>query len=360
MKVLMISTDRKIFDESSAVRQRMIDYGELVDELHVIVFSKNKNKKLNFGNIFVYPTNSWNRWFYVFGAIRIGKKILKPDLITTQDAFECGLVGWRLARYFNAKLQLQIHTDFLSSYFKKESLLNSIRVLIAKFLIPRANCIRVVSKKIRNSLLSKFNLDNVSVLPIFVDVKKIQDEPIKASLKDKYSQFDFVILIASRLTKEKNIRIAIKAMKQITKKYSKTGLIIVGEGAQEKKLKQQVKRNKLQNNIVFEKWSNHLSSYYKTADLFLLTSNYEGYGLTIIEAASVGCKIISSDVGVAREVLEEENIFKHKDVIDLKEKIFRAIQGEIGFPNRNFLDNFPTKTEYLLAYKKHWEQCGSQ
>lgn len=38
----MISTDRKIFEENSFVRSRITQYGELFEELHVIVFSMNK------------------------------------------------------------------------------------------------------------------------------------------------------------------------------------------------------------------------------------------------------------------------------------------------------------------------------
>ena len=45
MKVIMISTDRKAFEEGSEVRERFGKYGSLVDELHIIVFAE---KKLSF------------------------------------------------------------------------------------------------------------------------------------------------------------------------------------------------------------------------------------------------------------------------------------------------------------------------
>ena len=40
MKVLMLSTDKNIFKEGSAVRQRMIEYGNIVEELNIIVLYK--------------------------------------------------------------------------------------------------------------------------------------------------------------------------------------------------------------------------------------------------------------------------------------------------------------------------------
>ena len=38
--VLMISSDRKVFEKDSAVRRRMIEYGGITDELHIVVFSR--------------------------------------------------------------------------------------------------------------------------------------------------------------------------------------------------------------------------------------------------------------------------------------------------------------------------------
>ncbi len=341
MKVLMISTDKNIFKEGSGVRERMIEYGGLVEELHIIVFAK-KNFQFsvsNFQNIFIYPTNSKSRWFYVCDAIKLGKKI-NADIVTAQDPFESGLAGWFIKRKLDIPLQLQIHTDFLSPYFAQDSILNRLRVFLAKFLIPRADCIRVVSERIRKSLKKE-----CFVLPIFVDVEKIKNAPVKTNLHEKYPQFDFIILMASRLTKEKNITLAIKAVKEINDK--KIGLIIVG-GEPEKK--------ESSANIIFEPWTNDLISYYKTADLFLLTSNYEGYGMTLMEAAAAGCKIISSDVGIAGEILEKENIFKVGDRKDLQEKIEKAIRGEI---KPCLAIKTISKQEYLENYKKSWDLCGS-
>lgn len=324
-KVLMISRDRDIFKENSEARRRMIEYGALAEKLRVIVLNR------------------------PFRSLKIGKEIKGFDLVTTQDPFETGLIGWLAAKIFGARLQLQIHTDFLSEYFWKESLLNKIRVLTAKFLIPKADCVRVVSERIKKYLGKGI------VLPIFVDIEEIKNVPIKTNLRDKYPQFNFVILMASRLTKEKNINLAIEAMEGIVKKHPKTGLIITGSGSEEKKLK--AESYKLKANVIFEPWTDDLASYYKTADLFLLTSNYEGYGRTLIEAAVVDCKIISSDVGVADEILEKENIFAPGDKNALEEKIIKAISGEIK-PAKPV--KIKTKKEYLEKYGNGWKNCAKK
>jgi glycosyltransferase involved in cell wall biosynthesis len=370
MKILMISIDKDLFDENSEMRQRIIEYGNLTEELHVIVFNRYKlgeavgtDMILASSKVFIYPTDSDSKFSYISDAKKITKKILKThshglDLVTAQDPFMTGWVGYKIAKKFKIPLQIQIHTDFLSPYFKKESLLNRIRVLIAKFIIPKASCIRVVSERIKNSLLARgywLVPEKIVVLPIFVDIGKIKNTSISIDLHKKYSQFDFIILMASRFTKEKNIKIAISAINEIIKEYPKTGLIIVGVGPEENNLKLKIKNLKLLNNVIIEPWNNDLISYYKTADLFLLTSNYEGYGRTIIEAAAAGCKIVSSNVGIADEVLDNNTIFQEGNEKELKEKIIKAIKGEI-MPPKLFI--FQTKEGYLNEHKKSWEMCG--
>ena len=401
MKILSIGSDKNLFSEKSEVRQRIIEYGNLVEELHIVVFTKRQSqisnlKSQNFGNIFLYPTNSMSKWLYIFDAYKIAKKLLATNhklqttnyLITCQDPFESGLVGFLIKRKFKILLQLQIHTDFLSPYFWKESFLNKIRVLIAKFLISRADCVRVVSDRIKNSIIENCKLpacpslgagrkienSAIAVLPIFIDVKKIQETPIIINLREKYPQFDFIILIASRLTKEKNIGVAIKAMVEIIKKYPKTGLIIVGDGPELKNLKSQISNLKttfqnlnLDKQIIFENWQEKdiLISYYKTADLFLLTSNYEGYGMAIVEAMAAGCPVIMTDVGLAHEILRDNREGLIVPIGD-REKLIKAIftviehselRENLKNNSQKIFNNWLSENDYLQKYYNSWRMC---
>lgn len=386
MKVLSIGLDRKLFEENSAVRQRIIKHGRLAEELHIIVFNKCRSCKTKIipaaDNVFIYPTNSQSQWLYVFDAIKIGQEIIKnrwlkigsrPNefIISTQDPFECGLVGWRLKSKFGIPWQVQVHTNFFSPYFKRESLLNKVRVIMAKFLIPKADSIRVVSQQILNQMKKNWQdkIANIpiTVLPVLVDIEKIKKTPIRTNLHHKYRQFNFIILMASRLSQEKNIGLAIEAMGEIIKKYPKTGLVIVGEGPEKNNLKLKIQNLKLSDNVVIENWSNDLISYYKTADLFLLTSNYEGYPRTVIEALASACPVVMTDAGGAGEVIKNgynglvvpvgsqqaliEALMKIIADTSLRNKITAAAKDTI---NRQFT---MSKEEYLQNYKKCWEKC---
>ncbi len=373
MKVLMLSTDENIFQEGSEVRQRMIEYGSLFEELHIIVKNqKSKIKNQKFGNVFVYPTNTNFKLFYFWNAYKIGKQIIRNwkleirnCVLSTQDPFETGLVGYFLKKKFGLPLQIQIHTDFLSPYFWQESLKNKIRVLLAKWLVRKADCLRVVSQRIKDSILrSSQDLGscddpNIHVLPIFVDVEAIKNAPIKTDLHQKYPGYDFIILMASRLTREKNIGMAIQALTDAKNanetRMMRTLLLIVGDGPELEELKAKSEKLKIDANVKFESWTNDLISYYKTADLFLNTSNYEGYGRTIIEALAAGCPVISTNVGIAPEFIKASQsgiVIAPKDARGLSDALMEIMSNKGKYKGTIEQPVIKDKNEYLKLYKE--------
>ena len=363
MRILSISSDRKVFEKGSAVRSRLLDYGRLVEELHVIVFAKKSPKfqdEIIQPNIFLYSTNSLSKFFHIPHAILCALKLKRTgvlvDVVTTQDPFESALAGYIIARILKARLHIQIHTDVMSSYFARESILNQARVLLVKYLIPRANAIRVVSERIKNSI-EKITCEDTPIvtLPIFVEAKNISST---IDLKKKYPQFDFHILVASRLSREKNIGSTIIAMQSVVSTHPKAGLIVVGSGPEEAKLKKLVAGFDLGKNVIFEGWQDDLFGNYKTADVFVLSSYYEGYGMTVVEALSNGLPVIMTEVGCAGSIVKDGQnglIVPIGDTKALANALGEVISGKLKFDVKS--PKLPTKEEYLAVYKKSWEDA---
>ena len=313
MKVLTIGTDRKLFEEGSAVLARQIAYASKMEEFHIVVCTVSKGlTEKHIGNLFIYPTNSSSKFGFLMDAYKLGKKIIVQNkfirgasVISGQDPFENGLMAYRLAKKFRLPIQLQLHTDCFSLYFQN-SFLNRIRVKIARFLIPRAQGLRVVSDKIAQSLKQNFpNLKIVpQILPIFVDIQKIIDAPAETSLRQQFSQFNFIILMASRLTKEKEIGTALQVLASFVTDFPHTGLIIAGDGPEKKNLERLAQTLDISDHVVFVGWQENLIPYFKIANLFLLTSRYEGYGMILIEAGASGLPIITTDVGITGEIFQ--------------------------------------------------------
>ncbi len=324
-KAIMISTDRMIFNERSAVRKRMIEYSKSYKELHIIIFSKKTLKnpseiKIS-DNCYVYSTDSITRFSYINNAFKIGKKILKSFdinekvLITCQDPFETGLAGRKIASLRqNTHLLLQIHTDLFSPYFTKHSILNRIRLSIARNTLRDAQTVRVVSRKIADSLVLRgIPADDIVLKPIEI-ANYSNDLNPSFNLRDKYKEFKKIILIVSRLESEKNIDMAIRAFSIVNKTSKDTALVIVGSGSKMNSLKKMSRKFGLENCVKFEGWQNDTFSYYKVADIVLVTSWYEGYGMVLKEAAQLGKKIISTDVGIAQDIGAEIVDWNEKDI----------------------------------------------
>lgn len=379
MKVLSIGSDRSLFIRDSEAQKRIKEYGKLFDELHIVVFSGARlgNSDIELGdNIFIYPTNHrynilylWNI-FLIIKNFKLKIKNSQNDfVISCQDPFESGLAGWLASLWLKLPLHIQIHTDIFSPYFSAESFMNKVRVSLAKFLLPRAYGIRAVSERIKQSLIAQFPSYQLPItnLPIFVDIKKIQNAKIKIDLRQKYSGYDFIILMASRLTREKNIGMAVGAMAEIIKKSPIADyrlpknplLLIVGDGPEKEYIQSLIADYRLQNNAVIEPWTNDLISYYKSADLFLLTSNYEGYGRTIVESMAAGLPVVMTGVGLAGELLVDDLDGRVVPVGDM-----RALAGvvselmkdpakreEFGINCVKLTQKLPDKNEYMKKYK---------
>lgn len=387
MKVLMFSTDRFILDSGSEPRKRMLEYASLFQELHIIVYAKEKNQPIKEGNLFIYSTTAFLKPFYFWQAYKTAKKIIVSEsasdfVISCQDPFETGMVGWFLKLRLGLKLQIQVHTDIFSIYFRGESIKNRIRFYLAKFILPRADIIRVVSERIKNSLAANCSslTAKIYVLPIFVDVDKIKSAEVKIDLHKKYPEADYIILMASRITKEKNIGLAIEAMAEINREFPRAMLLVVGDGPEKLKLKAEkpclpatprqrrgsakagpwAGREKLKTNIVFESWANDLASYYKSADIFLLTSNYEGYGRTVVEAMAAGLPVVMTNVGLAGERLINGTsgiitpVGDAKAVVDAIKSLLpdKAKREKISLGAIKAASHLGPKEEYLDFYKK--------
>lgn len=382
----MISTDRNIFREGSDANTRMKEYAALTTELHIIVFAKKSLglKEVEIApNARVYPTNSWSRFLYISDAYFLAKRLFLPSmdraipeisLITTQDPFETGLSGLFIARMLRRPLHLQVHTDLFSPAFRRNSFLNALRVRMAKFLFRRRTDIRAVSWRIKSSIFNemKFAVNRsprVTVLPVFVDTEKFINTPPLFDLHTEYQGFDLLVLVVARLEKEKNVLLAIRLVEQVNKDKSNVsvGLVIVGSGSEESMLREYVKRAGMNDRVFFRGWQSDMVSYYKTADILLVTSLYEGYPLMFIEAMASGCPILTPDIGSASDTLfswnslicqegDNECLFRNiKNLASdrvLRETLLTTARAGVRRMK------FQSKEEYLAEYKKMWEQAA--
>lgn len=342
MNVIAIGSDRSLDNPGSESAKRQVAYGTRLGDLRIIVFSLEKQRLKTYAlsvETHVYPTASSFRTLYGWSAFWIARKLPKPNVVTVQDPFETGLIGWIIARYRKAAFHVQVHTDFLTPAFRRFSVINRLRFMLAAFVIRRADRIRVVSSRIKEEIEKKYAPEcPVTVLPIFVDLQRFRSAR-PGALTGRFAKFSTRLLVVSRLEPEKNIRLALESFAKLP---PETCLIILGDGSERKKLEQWAAEHGVSPRVFFEGRQDP-APYYAVTDLVIVPSHFEGYGRVIIEALAAGKPVLATDVGVAREA---------GAVVVLQDDFAEALQSALDGPRTGTLAGYPYESfeAYADAY----------
>ena len=135
------------------------------------------------------------------------------------------------------------------------------------------------------------------------------------------------LLHVGRLEREKNQRLLIEAVSMIKRDFS---LTIVGGGQLRPVLAESVERHGLADRVTFVE-SSQVDPYFADADIFALSSDYEGLPLVILEAMSAGLPVVATDVGGVREAVSDGIsgfLVGRGDVKGLSGKLTRLIDDE--------------------------------
>ena len=312
MSQLMISLDKNILEPHSAVARRMIEYGKH-GELFIIV-PANKEMQVDLSPTVHMNSVGGNKVCQFFGLYWLGLKFIKEkniQHITSQDPFFTGLIGLRLSKRTQVPFEVQMHGDFYgSNYYRKSGLTNFVRYIIGLFVIPRANTIRCVGERIKQSLIARgVSNEKITIKPVPVDTEYIKRYQPKFDIHAKYPDARTIFLCLGRLDSVKNIPWLVKVFTEVSRAHHDTLLLIVGDGVERDRIVHLIKQLGMEKNIKMEEWTSDPYSYLKSADCLLFPSLSEGYGMVVMEALAAGRRVIMNDVGVANfEVVPSENV----------------------------------------------------
>lgn len=305
MKVLFVANDPGLLVEGSSVHMRMKTYTAVIGTLYIVTASK-EAIELHEGSLHIYGV-ACTKLSRVRALAQKARELIRREgieVVSAQDPFEHGLAAQRAVRGTKAKLHIQVHTDFLSSWFVRASpfplsLLNSIRVRIAGRVLPHASGIRVVSERISASLINRYDarIPVPQVIPIQVASLVPESVPLPAH------SFSFALITVGRLEPEKRIKDIISALDLVRDTCPEVGLMVVGKGGELARLQKQAISLHLEDKVVFtNEWRTDAWGLVRSCQGYIQASAYEGYGRTLIEAALAGVPTISTDVGIVGEV----------------------------------------------------------
>ncbi len=168
------------------------------------------------------------------------------------------------------------------------------------------------------------------LLALSSNSNKLKPKPRNNELRKKHgiNEKDFVIISFGRVSKEKNLDKAISSLTLLLQNNPSIKYVIAGKGTYQKELEKIIKRNKIENQVIFTGKFTHddLPDLASLADLFLFSSRHETQGLVVFEAMLLGLPVVAVNDEATSYILKDGfNGFKceEKDFGTVCEKLFK-------------------------------------
>ena len=224
----------------------------------------------------------------------------------------------------------------------------------------------VPTKKTYDLFKEKYKYDrNVHIIPTGIEIDRFYKEKIKIdklnSLKTKLSltKNDIVLLFVGRIAAEKSIDFLINNHQQILKKNNNVKLLIVGDGPDLEKYEKLVKKQKIENNVIFTgkvPW-NDIPLYYNLSDIFVTASHTETQGLTVVEAMAASVPVVALDDESFRNTVIDGltgYLFKNKkEYINRMIELVNDKEKRINMGNQGRVNSEPYSSKYFAERVLH-------
>lgn len=148
------------------------------------------------------------------------------------------------------------------------------------------------------------NSKNVSVINNGIDTSKfVFSNKIREKIRDKYSIDDKALIIGNvgRFSKQKNHSFLIEIFDNILKIEPNAVLFLIGTGNLEDKIREEVNRKNISQNVYFLGRKNNIADYLSAMDIFIMPSLFEGLPLAAVEAQASGMSVFVSNT-ITREI----------------------------------------------------------
>jgi glycogen(starch) synthase len=209
---------------------------------------------------------------------------------------------------------------------------------VERWITNRSDRVIACSYYMREQIADIFGVEGerVSVIPNGIDPRDLQpqDPAELRRLRLEFADQDQkLVLLVGRLVYEKGFQLALEAMPGVIERVPGTRFLVAGSGTHEAELRRQAEGLGLMEHGTFLGWigDDVLHSLYPIADICVVPSIYEPFGLVALEAMASGCPCLVADTGGLREVVPHEEAglrFRARDPEALTEMAVRVLGDE--------------------------------
>ena len=182
---------------------------------------------------------------------------------------------------------------------------------VERWMANRADRVITCSHYMRGHVADVYGLEEsrVTVIPNGIDPLDLQPVDDLDRLRAQFAAPDErLVVLVGRLVYEKGFQLALEALPGLVERLGDVRFLVAGSGTHEQELHRQAAELGLDAHGTFLGWigDDVLHSLYRIADLCVVPSIYEPFGLVALEAMASGCPCIVADTGGLREIVPED------------------------------------------------------
>lgn len=197
---------------------------------------------------------------------------------------------------------------------------------VVTFSINQSDAITAVSDNLREETFRYFKIEkDIHVIHNFVDVTRFQKKPIDAFRRVIAPNGEKILLHASNFRRIKRVQDVVQIFSEVHKQVP-SKLLFVGDGPDRPMAEELARELGIGDDIRFVGRQEQMEDILAIADLFLLTSEYESFGLAALEAMASGVPVISTNAGGLPEINVDGVTGYLAPVGDVKQMSARAIE----------------------------------
>jgi len=202
---------------------------------------------------------------------------------------------------------------------------------VVTFSINESDAITAVSNDLRKETLNHFKIDKeIEVIMNFVDVARFNRKPIDAFRKAIAPSGERILLHASNFRKIKRIPDVVRIFANVHAKIP-SKLLFVGDGPERSVAEDLSRELGVSENVLFVGKQEQMEDILAIADVFLLTSEYESFGLAALEAMAAKVPVVSTDAGGLAEInIHGQTGFLSQvgDVSTMSQQVMQLLQNQ--------------------------------
>ena len=173
---------------------------------------------------------------------------------------------------------------------------------VVTFSINESDAITAVSYNLRDETFRSFKIEKeIEVIHNFVDVERFQKKPIDAFRRVIAPEGEFILLHASNFRKIKRVEDVVRIFAGVHSKVP-SKLLFVGDGPERSTAEALSRELGIADDTRFVGKQEQMEEILAITDMFLLTSEYESFGLAALEAMAAGVPVISTNAGGLPEI----------------------------------------------------------